>query len=259
MKTLFDKVWDNHVVAQEKTRPCLCRRCPSSTKAQRISDTGHLHERGLTVAHPEKIFAFSDHYIPDRSAGASAGIPHHPRSGNTQMVELLIRNTTSIKAPGSVGRRAAGHSPCRRTRARPQPTRHGAGRRGTAHFDTWRIRQYSFGIGSSETTHVVATQTIWQRRPRTLRITIDGALGFGVTAKDIILAIIAKIGSAARWACHRICRLHGQPDVDERADNDVNMSIEAGGDAGMIAPDDTTYEFLAGRPFAPKGKAWDGP
>jgi 3-isopropylmalate/(R)-2-methylmalate dehydratase large subunit len=116
----------------------------------------------------------------------------------------------------------------------------------------------SFGIGASETTHVVATQTIWQRRPATLRIKIDGPLGFGVTAKDIILAVIAEIGIggaigyAIEYAGSTVTRMT----MSERM-TICNMSIEAGAKAGMIAPDDTTYEFLADRAFAPKGRAWD--
>jgi len=116
----------------------------------------------------------------------------------------------------------------------------------------------SFGIGASETTHVVATQTIWQRRPDTMRINIDGTLGFGVTAKDIILAVIAQIGIggaigfAIEYAGSAIARMT----MNERM-TICNMSIEAGGRAGMIAPDDTTYEFLANRQFAPRGQAWD--
>ena len=115
-----------------------------------------------------------------------------------------------------------------------------------------------FGIGASETTHVVATQTIWQRRPSTLRIRIDGPLGFGVTAKDIILAVIAKIGIggaigyAIEYAGSTITRMT----MNQRMTY-CNMSIEAGTKAGMIAPDDITYELLADRAFAPKGRAWE--
>ena len=105
---------------------------------------------------------------------------------------------------------------------------------------------------------MVATQTIWQRRPSTLRIRIDGPLGFGVTAKDIILAVIAKIGigGAIGYAIEYAGSTITQMTMNERM-TICNMSIEAGGKAGMIAPDDTTYEFLANRPFAPKGRAWD--
>jgi len=116
----------------------------------------------------------------------------------------------------------------------------------------------AFGIGASEVAHVMATQSLWQRRPRTMRITVDGRLAPGVFAKDIILAIIARIGAAGgvghaieyAGSAIRGLSVEGRLTV-------CNMSIEAGARAGMIAPDETTYRFLAGRPYAPKGAAWD--
>jgi 3-isopropylmalate/(R)-2-methylmalate dehydratase large subunit len=116
----------------------------------------------------------------------------------------------------------------------------------------------AFGIGASEVAHVLATQTLWQRRPRTMRITIDGALTPGVVAKDIILAIIAKIGvggatgHVVEYAGPAISALSMEGRLTV-----CNMSIEAGARAGMIAPDDTTFAYLAGRPFAPAGAAWE--
>ena len=116
----------------------------------------------------------------------------------------------------------------------------------------------AFGIGASEVAHVLATQTIWQRRPKTLRITIDGALAQGVGAKDVILAIIAKIGAAGAaghaieyaGATVRALSMEGRFTL-------CNMSIEAGARAGMVAPDETTFAYLAGKPFAPQGADWD--
>ncbi len=258
MKTLFDKVWDNHVVAQEEDETLLyVDRCLIHEGSRHTFDT--LKERGLSIAHPEKVFAFSDHYIPTDPRSRKEGIASIPDADIRNMVELLIRNTDAYKIarygwgddrqgilhvagpelglsqPGIVLVGADSHT-----------STHGA------------FGNLSFGIGASETTHVVATQTIWQRRPRTLRIAIDGALGFGVTAKDIILAIIARIGiggaigHAIEYAGSTIERMS----MNERM-TICNMSIEAGGRAGMIAPDDTTYQFLAGRPFSPKGAAWD--
>ena len=116
----------------------------------------------------------------------------------------------------------------------------------------------AFGIGSSEVTHVLATQTLWQKKPKSMRITVEGQLGFGVTAKDVILAIIAKMGAAGAIGhvieyCGSVIRalsIEGRLTV-------CNMSIEGGAKAGMIAPDDATYEYISGRPYAPKGAAWD--
>jgi 3-isopropylmalate/(R)-2-methylmalate dehydratase large subunit len=116
----------------------------------------------------------------------------------------------------------------------------------------------AFGIGSSEVTHVMATQCLWQRKPKTMRVNVEGTLGTGVTAKDVILAIIARIGAAGgvghvieyAGSAIRGLSIEGRLTV-------CNMSIEAGARAGMVAPDDTTYAYLHGRPLAPQGAAWD--
>ncbi|MEP6962507.1 MAG: 3-isopropylmalate dehydratase large subunit, partial [Acidobacteriota bacterium] len=116
----------------------------------------------------------------------------------------------------------------------------------------------AFGIGMTEVTHVLATQTLWQRKPRTMRITVDGPLGAGVSAKDIILAIIAQIGAAG--ATGHVIEYAGstvQALSMEGRLTVCNMSIEAGARAGMIAPDNTTFAYLQGRPYASSGAAWD--
>ena len=116
----------------------------------------------------------------------------------------------------------------------------------------------AFGIGMTEVTHVLATQTLWQRKPKTMRITIDGALASGVSAKDVILAVIAKIGAAG--ATGHVIEYAGSTVRGLSMEGRLtvcNMSIEAGARAGMIAPDDVTYQYLAGRPYAPKGAEWD--
>ncbi len=117
---------------------------------------------------------------------------------------------------------------------------------------------YAFGIGSSEVAHVLATQTIWQRRPKSMRIVIDGRLPDSVSAKDAILSVIAKIGSSG--AAGHVIEYTGSGirslSVEGRL-TICNMSIEAGAKAGLIAPDDTTFEYICGRPFAPKGADWE--
>jgi 3-isopropylmalate/(R)-2-methylmalate dehydratase large subunit len=258
IRTLFDKVWDSHIVAQEEDETLLyVDRCLIHEGSRHTFDT--LHERGLSVAHPEQVFAFSDHYIPTDPQARARGVASIPDADIRNMVELLTRNTEHYKIarfgwgderqgilhvagpelglslPGIVLVGADSHT-----------STHGA------------FGNLAFGIGASETTHVVATQTIWQRRPATLRITIDGPLGFGVTAKDIILAVIAKIGigGAIGYAIEYAGSTVRRMAMNERM-TVCNMSIEAGARAGMIAPDDTTYQFLAGRPYAPKDRAWD--
>src|SRR5260370_5454137 len=116
----------------------------------------------------------------------------------------------------------------------------------------------AFGIGASEVSHVLATQTLWQGKPRAMRIAVEGQLAAGIAAKDVILAIIARIGAggavghAVEYAGSAIrgLSMEGRLTI-------CNMSIEAGARAGMIAPDDTTIAYLAGPPYAPKGAQWD--
>src|SRR5207302_1412609 len=116
----------------------------------------------------------------------------------------------------------------------------------------------AFGIGTSEVEHVLATQTLPQRRPGTMAVSVDGDLPAGVTAKDVILAIIGRIGTGGgigyvieyRGSAIRSLSMEGRMTV-------CNMSIEAGARAGMIAPDDTTFAYLEGRPHAPAGAAWE--
>ncbi|MGA2944550.1 MAG: 3-isopropylmalate dehydratase large subunit [Xanthobacteraceae bacterium] len=258
MRTLFDKVWDNHIVAEEEDETLLyVDRCLIHEGTRHTFDT--LHERGLAVAHPDKVFAFSDHYIPTDPKARAGGVDKIPDADIRNMVELLIHNTDEyqiarfgwgddrqgilhvagpelgLSQPGIVLVGADSHT-----------ATHGA------------FGNLSFGVGTSETTHVMATQTIWQRRPGTLRVKIDGPLGFGVTAKDVILAVVAKlgIGGGIGYAIEYAGSTIKQMTMNERM-TICNMSIEAGAKAGMIAPDDTTYQFLAGRPFAPRGAAWD--
>ncbi|HEY4252942.1 MAG TPA: 3-isopropylmalate dehydratase large subunit, partial [Roseomonas sp.] len=130
---------------------------------------------------------------------------------------------------------------------------------GDSHTSTHgAVGALAFGIGASEVAHVLATQSLWQKKPRTLRITVDGTLGFGVTGKDVILAIIAQIGAAG--ATGHVIEYAGSAirglSMEARLTL-CNMSIEGGGRAGMVAPDDSTFQYLAGRRFAPQGHEWD--
>ncbi|MGF1562351.1 MAG: 3-isopropylmalate dehydratase large subunit, partial [Geminicoccaceae bacterium] len=116
----------------------------------------------------------------------------------------------------------------------------------------------AFGIGTSEVEHVLATQTLIQRKPKTMRISVDGTLGFGVTAKDVILAIIGKIGTAGGTG--HVIEYAGSVVRDLSVEGRMticNMSIEAGARAGLIAPDEKTFAYLQGRPMSPKGATWE--
>ena len=116
----------------------------------------------------------------------------------------------------------------------------------------------AFGLGMTEANHILATQTLWQRTPKTMRISVDGRLGPGVCAKDVILAIIGRIGTAG--ATGHVIEYAGSAISGLTMEGRLtvcNMSIEAGARAGMVAPDDITFSYLSGRPYAPKGEEWD--
>ena len=254
--TMFDKIWNRHVVAEEEGERLLY-----VDRALIHEGSSHafaaLEKQGRTVARPQQIFAFTDHYVP--TTGRDRGIEgiaveeirnmviaqhantakhgitlfgfHDPRQG----ILHIVPPEQGITQPGLLICGADSHT-----------STHGA------------FGCLAFGIGASEMMHVMTTQMIWQRKPKTLRVTIDGALGAGVAAKDVILALIAQIGVGG-----------GVGHVIEYAGSTIrgmtmearmtvcNMSIEGGARAGMVAPDDTTYAYLEGRPYAPKGAEWE--
>jgi len=256
-RTLFEKIWDRHVVTQGAGGDALL-----------FVDRHYIHEgsfhaftalakEGRSVRSPKHVFAFDDHYVPTigRERGiagvadaegrglienlgrnaAKFGIRHFHIDDPRQGIVHVVAPELGLTLPGFVINCGDSHT-----------ATHGA------------FGAFAFGVGASQVKQVLATQCIWQKKPKTLRVVVDGALSAGVTAKDIILAVIAKIGIGG-----------AQGHVVEYAGSGIrgltmegrmtvcNMSIEAGARAGMIAPDDTTYQYLAGRSFAPKGAVWD--
>jgi 3-isopropylmalate/(R)-2-methylmalate dehydratase large subunit len=258
-KTLVDKIWDSHVVRAET----------ASTPAVLYVDLHLVHEvtspqafaelrnRGIRVRRPDLTLATMDHSTPTtpRSAGrlqvldpqASAqldqletnceefGIRLFGLDDSRQGIVHVIGPEQGLTQPGMTIVCGDSHT-----------STHGA------------FGALAFGIGTSEVGYVLATQTLLQRKPRNMELRIDGALPLGVTAKDIILAIIAKIGIGG--ATGMVLEYTGSAirslSMEERM-TICNMSIEAGARAGLIAPDETTVEYLAGRPFAPQGTDWD--
>jgi len=255
-KTMFAKIWDRNVVAAVDDEVLLyIDRClieEGSVHAFRA-----LRDRGLEVWRPEQFTSCADHYVPtgDRTGGIAAieaaeiramvetieanseahGIRHFGMSDPEQGIVHIVGPEQGISQPGLIMTGNDSHA-----------STHGA------------LGALSFGIGWSELTHVMATQTLWQRRPKAMRIAIDGALPFGVTSKDVIIAIIAEIGIGG--ASGHVIEYAGSAvramTVEQRLTL-CNMSIEAGGRAGMVAPDDTTFGYLAERPYAPKAALWD--
>ena len=252
--TLFEKIWQQHVVTNERGIDMLlyvdlCLLHEGSNHAFNA-----LHAAGRSVARPAQVIACADHYVPthDRTRGfvdpayrlMVEGLEHNARRHGIRLIGMddtrqgilhIVCPEQGLTQPGLLIAGADSHT-----------STHGA------------FGNLSFGIGASELTHVLATQMIWQRRPKAMRVIINGQLDPGVTSKDVILALIAKIGVAG--ATGHVIEYAGNTvramTMEERMTL-CNMSIEAGGRAGMIAPDDTTFEYLHGRPFSPRGAKWD--
>src|SRR5438093_1378259 len=249
---MFEKIWARHVVAEGPGGHVLLYIDRHLLHEGTTAAFGRLARRGRRVRRPDLSFATADHYLltspgPPTSDAETRG-----------MVEALGRHTADQRILYfGVGdpRRGIVHI------IGPEQGLTVPGITlvcGDSHTATHgAFGALAFGIGSSEVEHVMVTQTLWQKRPRTMRITVDGRLAPGVDAKDVILAIIAKIGAgggvghAIEYAGSGIRAMS----MDERM-TVCNMSIEGGARAGMIAPDDTTFAYVEGRPLAPRGAAW---
>jgi len=254
-QTLVEKIWNAHVVAQEPDSPAVLyvdlHLIHEVTSPQAF--TG-LRARGLKVRRPDKTVATADHGIPtyDRSLPIvdelaakqikmlddncrDFGITLYGLNSPHQGIVHVIGPELGLTQPGMTIVCGDSHT-----------ATHGA------------FGALAFGIGTSEVEHVLATQCLLQRQPQTYEVRVEGALGPGVSAKDIILALIAKIGVGGGTG--HVFEYTG-PAIRaltlEQRMTICNMSIEGGARAGMIAPDDTTIEYLAGREFAPKGEAWE--
>ena len=254
---MFEKIWDRHVVATAEGGETLLYidRCFIHEGSRHAFQM--LQERGIPVARPKQVVACSDHYVPtkNRALGLSAIADDKIRG----MVELLETNTAEhgILLFGMRDARQGILHVVGPEQGITQPGMVIVG--GDSHTSTHgALGNLSFGIGASEVFHTIATQTLWQRRPKTMCIRIDGPLGFGVGAKDVILAIIGRIGIGG--ATGHIIEYAGSTiramSMEQRM-TICNMSIEAGARAGMISPDATTFSYLEGRPFAPKDNDWE--
>jgi 3-isopropylmalate/(R)-2-methylmalate dehydratase large subunit len=260
--TLFEKIWNAHVVAQEPEAPAVLyidlHLVHEVTSPQAF--TG-LRERGLKVRRPGKTASTVDHGIPTRPArpgdpaGRMAwadelsrkqirqledncrefGIPLYGLDSPQQGIVHVIGPELGLTQPGMTIVCGDSHT-----------STHGA------------FGALAFGIGTSEVEHVLATQCLLQRKPQTCEVRVEGKLGPGVSAKDIILAIIAQNGTGGGTG--QVFEYTGEAiralSMEQRM-TVCNMSIEGGARAGLVAPDDATFEYLAGREFAPNGEAWD--
>jgi len=254
-KTLFDKIWDSHIVTEQPNSPAILyvdlHLVHEVTSPQAF--TG-LRQRGLRVRRPEKTLATMDHSIPttppdvpiaDAMAAAQIrqmevnaaefGITLHGMGSPHRGIVHVIGPELGRTQPGMTIVCGDSHT-----------ATHGA------------FGALAFGIGTSEVEHVLAAQCLLQRKPETYEVRVNGTLPVGVSAKDIILALIAKIGVGGGTG--HVFEYTGEAirglNMEQRM-TVCNMSIEGGARAGMIAPDDTTFEYLHGREFAPKGEQWD--
>jgi 3-isopropylmalate/(R)-2-methylmalate dehydratase large subunit len=255
-KTLFEKVWEQHIVAEPKGEPTLLyidlQLVHEVTSPQAFEG---LRLAGRKVHRPERTVATVDHNVPTTIEGrknitdpiaakqistlrancAEFGVELFDVDSPFQGVVHVVGPEQGLTKPGMTIVCGDSHT-----------ATHGA------------FGALAFGIGTSEVEHVLATQTLPQKRPQTFRINVEGQLPQGVTAKDIILAIIGRIGTDGATGCVieyagsaiRALSMEGRMTV-------CNMSIEAGARAGMIAPDQTTFDYLKGRRYAPKGADWE--
>jgi 3-isopropylmalate/(R)-2-methylmalate dehydratase large subunit len=254
-RTIVQKIWDDHVVTQDPGAPAVLavdlHLVHEVTSPQAF--TG-LRARGLRVRRPGQTVATADHSIPthDRSLPildsmaaaqvkqleqncAEFGIPLHGIGSPNQGIVHVIGPQLGLTQPGMTIVCGDSHT-----------STHGA------------FGALAFGIGTSEVEMVLATQTLLQRDPRTYEVRVDGRLAPGVSSKDIILALIARIGVGGGTG--HVFEYRGEAiralTMEQRM-TICNMSIEGGARAGLIAPDDTTFEYVHGRPHAPSGAAWD--
>ncbi|MDH3308528.1 MAG: 3-isopropylmalate dehydratase large subunit [Acidimicrobiia bacterium] len=254
-RTLFEKVWDDHVVRSAPGEPDLLfidlHLVHEVTSPQAFDS---LRMAGRPVRHPELSLATIDHGVP--TAGRELGI-RDPLS--KKQIDTLVSNCDEF------GITLYGLDDPRQGIVHVISPEQGATQPGMtivcgdSHTATHgAFGALAFGIGTSEVEHVLATQTLPQVKPKSMAITVDGELTPGVTAKDIILGIIARIGTAG--ATGHVIEYRGQAIEALSMEGRMticNMSIEAGARAGLIAPDETTVAYLAGRPMAPKGTDWD--
>ena len=254
-KTLFEKIWGQHVIAEEEGEVLLY---VDRTYVHEGSSHAfaQLDKRNRKVSRPRQVFAHADHYVP--TTGRALGVEGIAIPEIRNMVKLLQANTAKH------GVTLFGIDDPRQGILHIVPPEQGITQPGLlivgadSHTSTHgAFGSLAFGAGASEVMHVMAMQQLWQRKPATLRITVGGKLGFGVSAKDVILAIIARIG--VDGGAGQVIEYAGTAITGLTMEGRMtlcNMSIEAGARAGMVAPDDTTYAYMEGRPYAPKGANW---
>jgi 3-isopropylmalate/(R)-2-methylmalate dehydratase large subunit len=253
-QTLFDKLWASHEIARREDGATLLWVDRHYVHEGSFHAFSQMKARGRTLAEPTLTFGVADHYVPtrgraDRIADPEIAAMVHNLEANAteshitlfglrdprQGIVHVVGPEQGLTLPGLLIVCGDSHT-----------STHGA------------FGAYAFGIGASEVAHVLMTQTLWQKKPKRMRISVEGTTAPGIDAKDIALAIIADIGADGAQghaiefvgSAIRTLSMEGRLTL-------CNMSIEAGGRCGMVAPDAATFAYLKGRPFAPKGADFD--
>jgi 3-isopropylmalate/(R)-2-methylmalate dehydratase large subunit len=253
-QTLIDKLWSAHEIARRGDGAALLWVDRHYVHEGSFLSFSQLQERGRAVAEPELTFGIADHYVPTR--GREGGIPDPSIAAMVTTLEAnAAANGISLFGLGDP-RQGIVHV------VGPEQGLTLPGLLivcGDSHTSTHgAFGAYAFGIGASEVAHVLMTQTLWQKKPRRMRVVVSGKATAGIGAKDIALAVIARIGAdgarghAVEFAGSAIAALSMEGRMTL-----CNMSIEAGGRCGMVAPDETTFRYLKGRFYAPRDAAFD--
>ena len=253
--SLFEKIWNRHVVVERDDGQTLLYIDRHLCHDGSFNGFSQLRAAGRKVRRPEQTYATPDHYTPTHTASIAAvedpqarriiegidvnakefGVHYFPWGDARQGIAHVVGPEQGITLPGLTMVCGDSHT-----------STHGA------------LGCIAFGIGASEVAHVLATQVLWQRKPKTMRINVTGTLGFGVTGKDLILGVIRQIGAdggtgyAIEYAGTAVeaMSMEGRMTV-------CNMTIEAGSRFGLIAPDAKTIEYIEGRNYAPNGEKWE--
>lgn len=253
-RSLFEKLWDAHLIVEREDGSCLMGVDRHYVQEGSFIAFDKLRTRGATVARPDLTIGVADHYVPTRNRGAPIADPTVARmlrqldencarygiqlfniADERQGIIHVVGPELGLTLPGQLVVEGDSHT-----------STHGA------------LGAWAFGIGASEVAHVLITQTLWQKQPKRMRIRIDGRLGAGIGAKDVALSMIARIG--ADGAVGHAIEYAGPVIRDMTVEGRLtlcNMSIEAGGRCGLVAPDETTLAYLRGRPFAPQDQEFD--
>jgi 3-isopropylmalate/(R)-2-methylmalate dehydratase large subunit len=256
-QTLFDKIWGQHVIVRREGDEVLLHIDRNLVHEGSFHAFGALAKEGRKVRMPRQTFAVADHYVP--TLGRERGVDGAEDADARHMIRLLEENS-HVNGIAHFGMDDARQGIVHVIGPELGITQPGLTVTcGDSHTSTHgALGAFAFGTGASQLKQILATQCMWMKRPKTLRITVSGTLSACVTGKDVVLAIIAKIGTAGATghvieyagAAIRGLSIEGRLTV-------CNMSIEAGARAGMIAPDDAVYQYLHGREFAPKGADWE--